>query len=79
MNSYAFWFNEHRPHQALNGSTPREVYEHRIPAKQSRHFELRPGWSADQDYALRCDRLTLSVTYHEHRKHLPIIELKRAA
>ena len=79
LSAYAFWFNEHRPHQALNGCTPREVFEHRIPANQSRHFELRPGWSADQGDALPCVHLTLSVTYHERRKHLPIIELKQAA
>jgi len=29
--------------------------------------------------ALSCVRLTLSVTHHRGRRHLPIIELKQAA
>ena len=56
-----------------------EIYEDLVPLSQTRRFELRPGWSANQDYALRYDGLTLFVTYLKRRRHLPIIELKRAA
>ena len=79
LSAYASWFNEHRPHQALGGSTPFEVYEGHTPANQTRRFEPRTKWPVRHDEALSCVRLTLSVTYHHGRRHLPIIELKQAA
>ncbi len=79
LSAYASWFNEHRPHQALDGCTPREIYEDLVPLNQARRSDLRPAWLADPDDGVSCLRLTLSVTYHEGRRHLPIIELKRAA
>ena len=79
LSAYTSWFNEHRPHQALDGCTPREIYEDLVPLDQARCFDLRPAWPANQDDAVSRVRLTLTVTYHEGRRHLPIIELKRAA
>ncbi len=79
LSAYVSWFNEHRPHQALDGCTPREIYEDIVPLKRVRRFEVRPGWPVDQDNTVSCVRLTLALTYHEGRRHLPIIELKRAA
>ena len=79
LSAYTSWFNEHRPHQALDGCTPREIYEDRIPLNQARRFEPRAEWPADPDDAVSSGRLTLSVTFHERRRHLPIIELKLAA
>ncbi len=79
LSAYASWFNEHRPHQALGGSTPFEVYEGRTRANQILRFEPRAKWPARRDEVLSCVRLTLSVTYHHGRRHLPIIELKQAA
>lgn len=70
LSAYISWFNRHRPHQALDGCTPREVYNDFVPASRRKSSE-RPTH--------RDTRLTLSVTYHEGRRHLPIIELKRAA
>ncbi len=78
-SAYTSWFNEHRPHQALDGCTPREIYEDLVPLNQARRFEPRAEWPTDPDDAVSCGRLTLSVTYHERRRHLPIIELKLAA
>ncbi len=79
LSAYMSWYNEHRPHQSLAGCTPWEIYESRTPAIRAIRFEPRAKWPAQRDVALSCVRLTLSVTYHEGRRHLPIIELKRAA
>ena len=79
LSAYTSWFNEHRPHQALDGCTPREIYEDRVPLNQARRFEPRAEWPADPDDSVSSGRLTLSVTFHERRRHLPIIELKLAA
>jgi len=75
---YAIWYNTVRPHMALAGKTPREVYESRTVRR--RRFEPRPKWP----YPLRRrrasgDKLRLTVSYIEGRKHLPVIELRRAA
>jgi len=75
---YTSWFNEHRPHQSLEGRTPLEVYDDRTPANEAARFEPRPKWSA-AGRAMSCERLTLVVAHHQGRKHLPIIELQRAA
>ena len=32
LGSYAMWYNMHRPHQALGGRTPGEVYADLRPA-----------------------------------------------
>ena len=78
LSAYLSWFNEHRPHQFLDGRTPLEVYQNSTPANEVARFEPRPKWPAQERAAL-CDRLTLSVSHHQGRKHLPIIELKHAA
>jgi len=79
LSVYSSWFNEHRPHQALDGRTPLEAYKDLVPANEARRFEPRAKWPAHRDHAVSCVRLTLSVTYHEGRRYLPIIELKQAA
>ena len=79
LSAYLSWFNEHRPHQALDGRTPLEVYEGRASATQVRRFEPRAKWPVGHDDTVRRVRLALSVSYYEGRRHLPIIELRRAA
>jgi transposase InsO family protein len=74
IDLYATWFNNHRPHTTLGGRTPQEVCEAR-PAKR-RRFEPRPKWPHGPR---RRDHLRLAVSYVEGRKHLPVIELRRAA
>jgi hypothetical protein len=41
---YAEWYNEHRPHQTLDGRTPNEVYFDRPAANEAPRFEPRPCW-----------------------------------
>ena len=49
-------------------------------SKKSRKqaFELRVRWPVD-DEAVRVNRVRLVVKFMEGRRHLPVIELKRAA
>ena len=63
---YAFWYNEHRPHQALDGRTPLDVHNH------------SPTTSPGQDIS-RDEGLILHVEFLEGRRHLPVVELRRAA
>jgi putative transposase len=81
------WYNEHRPHRALGGRTPNEVYEHRFPAHRRPRFEPRPRWprgsSCARPWALVKGKvgvdLELEVTYYAGRRHLPIVQLRSAA
>ena len=79
LSVYMSWFNEHRPHQALEGKTPMEVYHHLAPANADRRFEPRSKWPTRREPDASSIRLTLVVTYHKGRRHLPVIELKQAA
>ena len=79
MSAYVGWFNEHRPHQSLDGRTPLEVYKNLRPANDARRFELRPEWTKGRKPGASGVRSTLVVCYHEGRRHLPIIELRQAA
>jgi len=87
MALYVVWHNQHRPSQALGGRTPQEVYEALLPANERRRFEPRAQWPrrsrcASPQAGIRGERgakLTLMVGSLEGRRHLPVIELKRAA
>ena len=68
LSLYATWYNQHRPHQALDGRVPLEVY-YGVPEKPS---------PADPR-ARPVQPLLLRVSYLEQRKHLPVVELKEAA
>ena len=65
---YINWYNQHRPHQALGGRIPMDVY-YGIEDDITR-FETR-GKDANS--------IRLVVTRLDNRQHLPIVELKRAA
>ncbi len=36
---YVIWYNEHRPHQSLNGMTPAEVYDDEASPNPGVRFE----------------------------------------
>ena len=84
---YVVWHNQHRPSQALGGRTPREVYDGIPPANEERRFEPRAQWPrrspcASPQAGIRGERgakLTLIVGFLEGRRHLPVVELQRAA
>lgn len=86
FGSYATWFNEHRPHEALGGRTPLEVYTRAPPANERPRFEPRPLWPT----RARCAapnapmkgpagaRLVLVVRGLASKRHLPVIQIRRA-
>jgi len=78
MNSYSIWYNEHRPHQGLGGMTPADRYDGDESDDHARRVDPRPRWPVDEE-AVRVKRLDVVVKFVEGRKHLPIVELKRAA
>ncbi len=78
LRLYASWYNTVRPHTTLAGRTPREAYAGRKPRR--RRFEPRPNWPHRPGLCWNGgDKFKLEVSYIEGRKHLPVIELRRAA
>jgi transposase InsO family protein len=81
------WYNGHRPHSTLDARTPDEVYFHLPPACRAPRVEPRRRWPRGAPCAgpqapvrgRRGQRLGLTVSYLAGRKHLPIVELKKAA
>jgi len=80
---FGIWYNACRPSQALAGRTPLEVF-----AEGQRHRKDRavaskraPIQRERASPHRNCDTppLALHVTYLEGRKHLPIVELRKAA
>ena len=67
VNLYLDWFARHRPHQGLDGRTPQEVYDG-VPVVAREKPEAR-----------EITRSELIVRFHEGRRQLPIVELRRAA
>jgi len=65
---YVDWHNESRPHQSLDGRTPQDVY--------SGSSISPPSYPARGPNAVKLD---LVVSYHGGQRHLPVIELRKAA
>ena len=65
---YIDWYNEFRPHQSLNGRTPQDVYAGVDPPDVIRS-QLNSELLA----------LELNVAYCDGRRHLPIVQLRKAA
>ena len=87
LNHFFAWYNAHRPHAALAGRTPNEVYFRLRPANRRPRIEPRKRWPRRSPCAgprtlvagQPGDRCTLEVDFHGGARHLPIISLKRAA
>jgi transposase InsO family protein len=87
LSLFVEWYNGHRPHSTLKARTPDEVYFDLPPACRAARFEPRLRWPRDSPCAgpqapvrgRRGQRLDLNVTYLVGRRHLPIVELKKAA
>ncbi len=87
LQLFVAWYNAHRPHSALDGCTPHEVY-HDLPATNRRpRCEPRSGWPRRSNCATPQTlvagqpgaRFSLTIDFVQGRKHLPIVSLKRAA
>jgi transposase InsO family protein len=70
LASYLSWFAEHRTHQGLDGRTPNDVYAE-LPACAAASKEQQ------KPQTIPCCELV--VRFHEERRQLPIVELRRAA
>lgn len=87
MALYVDWYNCHRPHERLIGATPEEIYDDIVPACQKPRFEPRQKWPRgspcarpEADVRGHCGvRLELNVNFIANRRHLPIVDLRRAA
>jgi transposase InsO family protein len=87
LTCFANWYNQSRPHSALHGKTPNEVYHDVLPACERPRYEPRARWprsahcaSPHAPIASHCGApIRLDVRYHTGLKHLPIIDLRRAA
>ncbi|UCG16703.1 MAG: transposase [Phycisphaerales bacterium] len=87
LNHFFAWYNECRPHAALEGRTPHEVYFRLRPINRRPRIEPRKRWPRRSPCAgprtliagQPGDRFTLEVNFRGGRRHLPIISLKRAA
>ena len=87
LSLYTAWFNESRPHQGLEGLTPREVYESCAAANALSRLEPRARWPGHSPCAAPQTnvrgragaRMVCVVTLLRGRRHLPVVELKEAA
>ena len=81
------WYNEYRPHTTLGGKTPEEVYHNRYPANRKPRIEPRKRWPRGAPCAKPQtliagkpgQRFEMVVSFHEKRRHLPVVKLNRAA
>ena len=87
INSLFVWYNEYRPHTKLDGRTPNEVFFRLRPANRRPRIEPRTSWPRRSPCAKPQsliagqpgDRFTLQVDFHDGKRHLPIVSLRRAA
>jgi hypothetical protein len=81
------WYNEHRPHEYLEGSTPNETYHDRPAGNERPRIEVRANWPPEAPCATPAapidadpgQKVELVVSYHAGRKHLPVVQLRRVA
>ncbi|MCP4246450.1 MAG: DDE-type integrase/transposase/recombinase [bacterium] len=87
LTHFVAWYNAHRPHAALAGRTPNEVYLRLRPANRRPRIEPRKRWPRNSPCAgprtliagQPGDRFTLEVDFYGGQRHLPIVLLNRAA
>ncbi|MCF6177199.1 MAG: integrase core domain-containing protein [Victivallaceae bacterium] len=65
---YFIWYNQYRPHEYLDARTPEEVYNHSPPIEKK-------IFKRGSDIP----KLELQLSFLDGRKHLPIIEFKKAS
>jgi hypothetical protein len=87
LHWFTLWYNQRRPHMTLAGATPDEVYFRSKPVHQQPRIEPRKEWPRRSSCApprtllagQPGDRFNLEIDHLGHRRHLPIVSLKRAA
>ena len=85
--SFFDWYNAYRPHTTLGGKTPNEVYHHRYPDNRRPRIEPREHWPRGSPCAKPQtlvagkpgQRFEMIISFHEKRRHLPVVKLQRVA
>jgi transposase InsO family protein len=81
------WYNDHRPHNTLEGKTPNEVYCSESAASEQPRHEPRERWPRGAPCARPQvdiegepgDPVVLEIDCLEGRRHLPVIRTRLAA
>jgi len=76
------WYNTSRPHEALGGATPSEIYRKQRPACERPRIEPRARYPTRRGEKLRGKKgavVKLCIGHHEGRAHLPVVRLRAAA
>jgi len=81
------WYNEHLPHETLNGKTPNAVHFARSPANEQPRIEPRRKWPRGSPCAKPQvgikgspgDPIIVEMDCHEGRRHLPMIRVRQVA
>ena len=79
------WYNEHRPHNTLDGKTPNEIYFSRQAASEQSRYEPRrrrprgsPCAKPQAEVSGEAgDPIVLEIDCFEGRRHLPVISTRR--
>jgi len=89
LDAYLDWYTVHRPHQALGGRTPLEVWEGRRPAHRKPRLEPRARYPAQARAPCAAPKvavrgrpgvkLRLVITGQPGAPHLPIVRIRAAA
>jgi putative transposase len=87
MDFIVRWYNEHRPHETLDGKTPNEVYFSRKAANEQPRYEPRERWPRGSPCASPQveidgepgDAIILEIDCLDGRRHLPVLRTRRAA
>ena len=80
-------YNEHRPHETLDGKTPNEVHYSRPAANERPRFEPRGKCPRGSPRAAPVvgiegapgDPIIVEIDCLDGRRHLPLIRVRRAA
>jgi transposase InsO family protein len=79
------WYNDVRPHEALGGATPGEIYDGRVSANRMPRLEPRARYPIASPCARPqvpigcCSDFVVEVSAFEGEPHLPVIALRDAA
>ncbi len=80
LEQYVRWYNDFRPHQGIDGSTPSQMLLPR-PQPPTIRYEPRPviAQARASPEVLPVTDLRLVVRYLDGQKHLPVVSLNVAA
>jgi hypothetical protein len=81
VEAFTTWYSGVRPHTAVGGATPSEIYRGRRPARDDPRYEVRARYPTRRRERLGAKKgtpLRLCVGHHAGRPHLPVIHLRAA-